>query len=123
MEIIIVDDGSTDNYTPMIVNRLVRENNNVKAYFYNDGGSGSASRPRNKGYELSTAPFITYLDPDNEAINDGYYHLYKEIENKEVDLVVGNMVKLDTKKRTLTIIRLQFILMVVTLSQITLKNT
>lgn len=76
MEIIIVDDGSTDNYTKQIVRRLDRQYLNVKTYIFNDGGSGSASRPRNKAIELVTTPFITYLDPDNEAINDGYTKLY-----------------------------------------------
>ncbi|MGE8206962.1 glycosyltransferase [Heyndrickxia sp. NPDC080065] len=93
MEIVLVDDGSTDHYTPKIINRLAAQYSNVKAYFFQTGGSGSASRPRNKGFEISTAPFVTYLDPDNEAINDGYYHLYKEIKSKKYDLVVGNMIK------------------------------
>lgn len=97
MEIIIVDDGSTDNYTPKMIRRLERKFPNVKSFFYQDGGSGSASRPRNKGFELATAPYITYLDPDNEAINDGYFHLYKEISKNRFDMVVGNMLKLDTK--------------------------
>jgi glycosyltransferase involved in cell wall biosynthesis len=97
MEIIIVDDGSTDNFTPKMVKRLERIFPNVKSYLYQDGGSGSASRPRNKGFELATAPYVTYLDPDNEAINDGYYHLYEEITKKKYDMVVGNMLKLDTK--------------------------
>lgn len=97
MEIIIVDDGSTDGYTPKIVTMLERDYPNVNAYFYNDGGSGSASRPRNKGFLLSTAPYITYLDPDNEAINDGYAELYKQLNKGNFDLVVGNMLRIDTK--------------------------
>lgn len=97
MELIIVDDGSTDNYTPTIINHLRDRYSNIKTYFYNDGGSGSASRPRNKGIELATAPYVTYLDPDNEAINDGYRYLLEEISANDYDFVVGNMLKVSDK--------------------------
>lgn len=99
MEIILVDDGSTDEETKRIVKRLSKKYGNVKSYLFNDGGSGSASRPRNKGIELATAKYITYLDPDNEAVNDGYAVLLKEIcSNNELDMVVGNIVKIDNSK-------------------------
>jgi glycosyltransferase involved in cell wall biosynthesis len=99
MEIILVDDGSTQSDTLITMNRLQREFSNVKTYFYTDNGSGSASRPRNKGIELATAPYITYLDPDNEAINDGYSELLENIENdRTIDMVVGNIDKIDNVK-------------------------
>ncbi|HLQ72332.1 MAG TPA: glycosyltransferase, partial [Bacillota bacterium] len=93
MEIIIVDDGSTDEETVMIIKRLARMYSNITVYTYDDGGSGSASRPRNKGIELATTDYITYLDPDNEAVNDGYAKLYKEMTEGAFDLVIGNMLK------------------------------
>lgn len=97
MEIIIVDDGSTDKYTHSIIHSLAGKYTNIKTFFFNDGGSGSASRPRNKGIEIATAPYVTYLDPDNEAINDGYAVLLKEIEQGDYDFVVGNMLKITDK--------------------------
>src|SRR5699024_10399488 len=97
MEIILVDDGSTDEFTPKIVHYLERQYANVKTYYFNDGGSGSASRPRNKGVKLASAPHITYLDPDNEAINDGFAKLYKEAAKGKYDLTIGNMIRLDKK--------------------------
>jgi glycosyltransferase involved in cell wall biosynthesis len=100
MEIIIVDDGSTDDYTPKIIKRLERQYSNVKTFFFEDGGSGSASRPRNKGISLSTTEYITFLDPDNEAINDGYTKLYQTLsKSKELDVVIGNIIKADNKVR------------------------
>lgn len=99
MEIILVDDGSTDHDTLMTIKRIEEEHANVKTYYYKDGGSGSASRPRNKGAELATSPFITYLDPDNEAVNDGYATLLKMLMNDStLDLVVGNILKFDNIK-------------------------
>ncbi|WP_273124331.1 glycosyltransferase [Bacillus weihaiensis] len=98
MEILLVDDGSSDPNTLMLINRIERSYPNVKSYFYQDNGSGSASRPRNKGYELSTAQYITYLDPDNEAVQDGYAELLKTIKADNYDMVIGNIVKLDDKK-------------------------
>ncbi|MBO1005557.1 glycosyltransferase [Pseudogracilibacillus auburnensis] len=100
MDIIFVDDGSTDEATKKMVDRLDRLYSNVQVYKFNDGGSGSASRPRNKGILLAKTEYITYLDPDNEAINDGYYHLYNEMQkDKNLDVVVGNIVKFDKVER------------------------
>ncbi|WP_096272594.1 glycosyltransferase [Paucisalibacillus globulus] len=102
MEIILVDDGSTSEETKIILERLNSNYNNVKLYQYDDNGSGSASRPRNKGIELATGQYITYLDPDNEAINDGYALLLNELENDStLDLAVGNIIRLDNKNTRL----------------------
>lgn len=95
MEIWLVDDGSTERETTGYIERLVRKYPNVYTYSFNDGGSGSASRPRNKGVELATTPYIAFLDPDNEAVNDGYAALYQIMKDDEtLDLTVGSMLKL-----------------------------
>ncbi|TXC90945.1 glycosyltransferase [Metabacillus litoralis] len=99
MEIILVDDGSSDQDTLMYINRICRDYPNVKSYFFKDSGSGSASRARNKGFELSTAKYVTYLDPDNEAVNDGYSNLYEIIKEDKFDMVVGDIVRLDNEKK------------------------
>ena len=44
-----------------------------------------------------TTDYITYLDPDNEAINDGYAKLYQEIIKNDVDMVIGKMLKITNK--------------------------
>ncbi|WP_084040590.1 glycosyltransferase [Gracilibacillus boraciitolerans] len=55
--------------------------------------------PRNKGIELATTPFITFLDPDNEAVNEGYTKLYQSIIEQDVDIVIGNIIKADKNCR------------------------
>lgn len=99
MEIIMVDDGSSDKETLITINRIARNYPNVVTYFFPEGGSGSASRARNRGAELANCEYLTYLDPDNEAVNDGYAKLLNLLKNKiELEFAIGNMVKFDNAK-------------------------
>jgi len=91
MEIIFVDDGSTDKRTLKIEDYIKSQYSNVIVYKFNDGGSGSASRPRNKGVEIASSKYITFLDPDNEAVCNGYAKLYNIAEKEDFDLVFGNI--------------------------------
>jgi polyhydroxyalkanoate synthesis regulator phasin len=98
MNILLVDDGSSYENTLIEVEKLARRYPNIATYCFEKGGSGSASRPRNKGVELLNTKYITYLDPDNEAINDGYEKLYKTLEkNNELDLAFGYIKKVAEK--------------------------
>lgn len=101
MQLYIIDDGSTEEETISIIHELENMYDNITTFFFNDGGSGSASRPRNKGVEISTEKYITYLDPDNEAINDGYALLLEDVENKDVDFAFGGIIKVDDSISTL----------------------
>ena len=101
MEIIFINDGSTDLETVKIINRLRRRYPNHIVYYEFENGSGSASRPRNKGVELATSKYITYLDPDNEAMGQGYAKLFNKItSDSEIDMVVGNIMKEDNGKKS-----------------------
>lgn len=100
LEIIFVNDGSTDEETINIINRLLRRNPDI-VYYEFDKASGSASTPRNKGVELATTNLITFLDPDNEATGDGFSRLLEEIQSDDtLDMVVGNMVKEDQEEKS-----------------------
>jgi spore maturation protein CgeB len=99
MEIILVDDGSTDANTLKMEDWLAARYPNVRIFRFADGGSGSPSRPRNKGVELATAPYLTFLDPGNEAVCDGYAQLYREAVDGQYDLALGNLYKCDVETR------------------------
>lgn len=91
MEILFVDDASTDADTIAMESYLARHYGNVKLFRFEGECSGSASRPRNKGVELATAPYLVFLDPDDSACEDGYRYLYEEITETDCDICVGNV--------------------------------
>ncbi|WBL19794.1 glycosyltransferase [Citricoccus sp. NR2] len=91
-EILLVDDGSTDPETIRIVDQLEAQYANVRAYRFPPGGSGSASRPRNKGLDMVRTPYVTNLDPDDEQSNDGYARLLELVKQDDYDFSVGNAV-------------------------------
>lgn len=92
-QILLIDDGSTDLKTKAAVTYLENAHPNVSVFRFPEGGSGSASRPRNKGLELCKTPRITYLDPDNEHVNDGFSTLLDMVDADGTDFAIGNMIR------------------------------
>ena len=106
MEVLLIDDGSSDAETLCVIKNLLREHRTIRASFFADGGSGSASRPRNKGIDLATAPLVAFLDPDNEISPQGYDNLlaiFAEAvaQHEEVDFVSGYHVKVEAQARSI----------------------
>lgn len=105
MEVLLIDDGSTDSDTLQALSYLEAIYPNVKVTFNHGNGSGSASRPRNQGIDLAKAPIVTFLDPDNE-IAPGAYDLlvdlyYKANSSESVDFISGFHVKVSEDVRVI----------------------
>ena len=89
-EIIIADDGSDDARTLAVINWLSRHYANVKACLLPRGGSGSASRPRNRALEMATGDYVLFFDPDDECLGDAYSVMLRQAREARADLVIGN---------------------------------
>lgn len=106
MEVLLIDDGSTDRSTRATIRDLESRYANVRSYCFEAGGSGSASRPRNKGLEMASAPWITYLDPDNEALSDGYAQLLDLARSNGSDFALGNMIRNADRRKLVNYVRI-----------------
>ena len=87
VELIVVDDCSTDN-TAEIVQHLQSQHANI--HFYQLAtNSGSPSAPRNLGMEKATAAYLTFMDDDDLIDTDTLIHMTKRAIRNDYDLVKG----------------------------------
>lgn len=106
LQVCLVDDGSVDQETLEICESLSRECPNISLHRFDDGGSGSASRPRNLGARVATTELVAFLDPDNEISPGGYDRLmevYDELKasGEPVQFVGGYQVKVDRRSQVM----------------------
>lgn len=84
IEIILVDDGSTDN-SPKILDDYEKKDKRVKVIHKENGGQGSA---RNAGLDISRGKYIGFVDSDDWIDLNMYEELYKDIVKNNSDISV-----------------------------------
>lgn len=86
-EVIIVDDCSLDNTTEIIKEYI--ENLSNWHLVELPVNSGSPSKPRNKGLEISKGQYLFYLDCDDELLHDTLSEYYKHAASTDADILRG----------------------------------
>lgn len=84
-EVIIIDDGSTDNTKTWIQQWIKNSELNIVYYFQDNQGLSSA---RNKGIELATGDYLTFIDGDDLIENDYLERLYNAIKENDSDIAM-----------------------------------
>ncbi|MFI2613226.1 glycosyltransferase family 2 protein [Streptomyces sp. NPDC018584] len=96
IEIVISDDHSTDN-TPEVARRLAAEDARI-TYLRLPENSGGCSAPRNRALDIARAPYLMFLDSDDELPERAVELLLAAHREREVDFAMGAVerVRVDT---------------------------
>ncbi|MFI9339675.1 glycosyltransferase family 2 protein [Streptomyces sp. NPDC052773] len=99
IEIVISDDHSTDA-TPEVARRLAAEDPRI-LHLRLDRNSGGCSVPRNRALEIARAPYVMFLDSDDELLPEAVELLLAAHREQDVDFVMGAVerVRADTGNR------------------------
>ena len=84
IEIIIVDDGSSDS-TPQICDELANKYNNIKIIHQENQGSNIA---RLNGFNASRGEYIAFIDSDDYIDLNAYETAIKVLEENKCDMVM-----------------------------------
>ncbi len=87
-ELLIVDDGSSDN-TFEIINPLLHKHENIR---YLKHGNKKLNMSRNAGIQASFGKYVTFIDSDDQYLRNhlSSRYLYMQ-ENQDIDIIVGGV--------------------------------
>lgn len=88
-ELLLIDDGSTDQ-SGHICDNYVNRDNRVIVFHKENGGLSDA---RNYGRKHCNGKYITYIDSDDTISKDYLKLLYESIVEYDADIVQGRMIK------------------------------
>ena len=97
IEVIFVDDASTDKNTLKLLNDFDEKYSNVSAIFL-DENSGFPGTPRNKGLELASGEYVIFADHDDSYVEDAFEVMYNKITSELADFLITNYYKVYTDK-------------------------
>ena len=91
LEIILVDDGSTDR-SPVICDEWSEKDLRIRVIHKKNAGAGYA---RNSGMEIATGKYICFFDSDDYLDPEAIYKAVSLAEKEKVDVVVFGSVVVD----------------------------
>ena len=98
IEIILVDDGSTDN-SGIICDSYKYENGNIQVFHKTNGGLSDA---RNFGIKKCNGDYVIFVDGDDFVSEFHVEYLFSLIKNSNAQIGVANIVCIDENEKVLS---------------------
>ena len=93
VEIIVIDDGSTDNGA-QIVRDMAGEDDRIRVIRQENGG---VSRARNRGLEEARGDWVCFIDSDDAVVEDYLSKLYDAVQETNCDIAMCGYRAVGTK--------------------------
>ena len=84
LEIILVDDGSTDN-SGVICNTYAQVDNRIKVIHKKNGGLSDA---RNKGLDIANGKYVSFIDSDDWIEKSMYLDCISSLERYKANIII-----------------------------------
>ena len=99
IELIILDDRSTDRSSSIILSYARKYPNIVPVFFRKNNGSPAI--PRNVGIQLAKGKYVMFIDSDDWLTPNGIEILYKLLEKTGDNYAIGRTIKVEDGKYTI----------------------
>ena len=99
LEIILVDDGSTDN-SGKLCNDYAKDDSRIKVVHKKNGGLSDA---RNAGIDIASGKYISFVDSDDWLTIDAIEILYNNIKKYNAEISSASMIEIFSDKNNIII--------------------
>lgn len=89
VEVIIVDDGSTDR-TAEVGQKMAADDSRVSVFTIKNSGQGLA---RNFGLSKASGDYICFADADDEVIIENVYKMWLKAKEEQANVVMGSYIR------------------------------
>lgn len=96
LEVIIVNDGSTDNTL-----EIIEAMNLPKSWKVINKANGGMSSARNAGIDIARGKYLMFVDSDDVLADDGITCLYDNATSQNADIVTGHINRLDNPNKSM----------------------
>lgn len=99
IEILLIDDGSTDS-SDILCDEYARTDNRIKVIHKTNGGLSDA---RNVGIGIATGKYISFIDSDDYILPTYIEYLFNLISKSNADISVCQLINVDESNNVLSI--------------------